>query len=864
MKTLLFLFLLCPLWLFSQHTIKDPDSGVTSKYAYDGQILERYKLDNDGYRHGKYEKWYSTGERRFIENWKHGRPYGKQEYWFKNGQLDMRVYKDDDAGWSKRYGEFIRYYENGNKRFHTIRDRKGNIQGTDTEWSEYGQLIKDHNYKDDRKHGVQKNWTDHYMSVLENYSEGNKDGVFEKWTDYAEEMYEGDFLYSIENWKDDKKHGRFLYYDTLSQNLIYENNYKYGLYDGVQKNYYEGGHTYEILEDDTLVYEDYIYRYLQLKSEENYTNGEKDGVQKNYYQIGNSGEYLKSDGTSFDDYSNIIDKRQLKSEENYTNGEKDGWCKYYNDQNGFLIEEGGYTTGKKNGTWKLYNSEELIKEEEYINGEIVRTRDWKNNQLTKESVKNQNNNGLSIIFAKDDKGFVRINYNGKYLDYLKFQNAEYISAIETSVNTGEDIIMEYNKNVIYYTDEIDRNERNKIIYIYKTDSLNLVLSQHIQKKGEKKIAKIFAKQANQEKIKKGSLSIIQRINFLENMIDSLSILLEDCNQDISRHNILLSHYSMNILPIEEYVENKSLKLDNEKSKDIYDLEYDYPEEFYVSEYTNRPCRGPGGCDLSSVPVSFLINDGAVGPFRLGMTDAELLEIFNSDPFFYNLYERLKQSRNYDEDCFVPCDIRIDTIYDYKYYYEECRKEFYSDPDNRDENPDEACGRSDYKSDFWNRLGVRQDGKAYRFKYEFIKQNNEWIRGYFIFCSNNDTIHTILFDTGQINEENETSDFFISKNGIHNYMSFEDLIELNEEYNKVDIFKVDSSSHYYSFYDNISLSYMYLSPKYFTNKEPEVCRLFINGFKITNREDLQLNPSALIKGSSIIELQESLMMRQKIE
>ena len=43
---------------FSQHKQKDPKTGVITKYSSNGNILEKYKLDSEGYYHGKAEAWY--------------------------------------------------------------------------------------------------------------------------------------------------------------------------------------------------------------------------------------------------------------------------------------------------------------------------------------------------------------------------------------------------------------------------------------------------------------------------------------------------------------------------------------------------------------------------------------------------------------------------------------------------------------------------------------------------------------------------------------------------------------------------------------------------------------------------------------
>ena len=52
MKHLIFLFFLSS-FVFSQHTQKDPNTGVISKYSSNGNILERYTLDSNGKYHGK-------------------------------------------------------------------------------------------------------------------------------------------------------------------------------------------------------------------------------------------------------------------------------------------------------------------------------------------------------------------------------------------------------------------------------------------------------------------------------------------------------------------------------------------------------------------------------------------------------------------------------------------------------------------------------------------------------------------------------------------------------------------------------------------------------------------------------------------
>jgi len=730
MKTLLLILLLVPFLLCSQHTIKDPNSGVISKYASDGQILKRYKLDSDGYNHGKREEWYSTGERYSIKNWKHGREYGKQTYWHKNGQLDMIIYKDDDA-WGSTYGELIRYYENGQKRFYQLRSRKGYKIGADKEWDIWGNPVSHYNYKNGLKHGAQKEWNSRWhkvMTSLENYSEGKKYGLFKKWTDYVEggeDLGDEGSLYLVENWKNDKKHGRFLSYDTISRNQIYERNYKDGQYDGVQKTYYENS---------------------QLESEENYIDGKKYGVRKTYYENG-----------------------QLESEENYINDKKDGVQKTYYE-NSQLESEENHTNGKKDGVQKTYyENSQLESEENYTNGESKTKKLFENGILVKELINTEQ--GWIVLKARDSRGWISVNHGGKYLNYTVFQDEEHLSILDASINIAENIILEYKKNVVYHTYEIERIERNKIDYESKSDSLNLVLNNYTKKK-RKKISKISStktldilhrevnkidsfiqstenpipdelrgKQLKLYKkitehtwgVPKGSLDIIQRIVFLEDMIDSFSIILQDCNQAIFQHNDLLAHYSRNILPVEEYIEKSNLELDNEKLKEIYDLNYEYPEEFYSSKQVYRLFP------LSSIPISFSFSKESVGPFRLGMTDADLLKLLNSDPFFGNLAKKMNNEPHdltaefMTDYCAIPCDFRIRII----------------------------SGEDDLEIiNTYLDGGLSQDEKYYRFKYEVVGQNGEWHRGHFTFYSNNDIIHTILFSG--MTESEQYSTYSVSK------------------------------------------------------------------------------------------------------
>ena len=768
MKHLFILFFL-PSFVFSQHTQKDPNTGIISKYASNGNILERYKLDNNGYYHGKIEKWYKTNrsyenpKKKSVESYKNGRPYGKQMYWYKNGQLESVSFKDDDA-WQETYGEYKSYHENGQQRFYSIRDRKGRLIGPLKRWTDEGTLIKYENYKDGKKHGSQKmwddlgngellehfnyrdgkkhgfqkewEWMDHagetrlsthynyqygkkhgeqkefytgyppYLEKVENYKNGEKHGVFRELNHYGNTLYE-------ENWLDGKKHGKFFSVDVDWGFDYYEENYKYGKKHGICIYYHEPSDN----EDPT---------FQGIKKIENWKDGKLNGLKKewgdNCYDDANSVSYPE------------LPKYNLILEENYKDGKKDGICKYWEQgSHGDVVEhstidhegfEQEWTTG---GDWK---EGDFIEEVRYMNGE------------------------KTIMKHRRYDGWLTRNHGGMHLDYSKFQDKEFISDLDEAILHAQSILLTYQSSIDNLNENLKLNVIQKqtleesIIQIEKEKNnidKNFTEYKNIEI-GFEKINKINDKQ-KKGKINKKQAKILNKIDEfknsqkdLENQIRSKKQELIEINLAFQKDSMKLSYYAPFPNELNLFVrKNQSLK-DLELKKNIYDITYEYPKEYYSDEYVRRLGRNEEAIEMFNLPFNITKNN--IGPFFLGMTIEELQLFLETDNYFNS------NATDDEGSCAFICDSRvsIDTL----------------------END----------SKFGDLI--------FSVKYEAYT-DKEWYRPNFWIYLRDNIVHTILYEDSEEEEADDNLRLVESNNGIYFLQNFNQLLLDNPDINEKDIF-----------------------------------------------------------------------------
>ena len=751
---------------FSQHKQKDPKTGVITKYSSNGNILEKYKLDSEGRYHGKAEAWHETYRtsqtpvKKYIENYKNGYRVGKQKYWFKNGQLKKVKYVNANGS---LYGEFIEYYENGNKRNHVFRDNKGNKSGEERIWSEDGRLLKHFNFKEGYKHGDQKLWEidtnnfEEYMLVehckyengqkhgkqiyfdtyygsiekLENYKNGKKHGKFQDLNQYGNVITE-------ENWYNDKKNGKFFSVCPDFGHLEYTENYKNGKKDGVCVYYHES-------EDD----EDNVFQ--GIKRLESWKNGKLNGKIKEW------GDNCFEDANAvvFPD----LPKFNLILEENYVDGKKDGICRYWSSgSHGDWIEHSTLDHEGFEHTWETRG-------------------DWREGDFQQE-IKYEKGKQIQINKQKDYYGRLIRNYGGMYLNHHFFQDDRFISNINITNSQAAKIKKDYKENIELIKSKLKLNIVKKEMLNDSIGELNFIIKKlKIQLKefkeeevGLEKLSKIEFKNT-EGKINKKQKKILFAISEFEEKINSSNDKVDSKTRTIEQLSLELQEDSMRLSYYEPFIErlflfiNKLNKLkEEEELKPLYDFDHEYSKEYYKNEYVRKKGNNEESIEMFDMP--FNISKKNIGPFYLGMTKIELESFLINDPYFKSCANELvnediedeyNESEEDETSCafFCDCRISIDTL-NYNQF----------------------------------------EDLIFEIKYEAYK-NNDWLRPTFYIHLSNGIVHTIIFDEEDMEKysnelrlvefRNEfyfsqnSNDFILSKNNLkENDVYFKSSTSINDQ------------------------------------------------------------------------------------
>ena len=911
MKHLIFLFFLSS-FVFSQHTQKDPNTGVISKYSSNGNILERYTLDSNGKYHGKREEWYKTRNyyddpvKYCIENWKHGRPYGKQTYWHENGQLDMIVYKDDDAR-AERYGEFVRYYENGQKRFYEIRDRKGRLIGADKEWNEDGFILEHFNYKDGKKHGFQKKWNeDGFILEHFNYKDGKKHGDQKEW-EFEPGMYDEHILIKHFKYENGKKHGEQKYYSSeFAGSLSKIQNYKYGDKHGVfqeidrygninsQESWYEGKkHGKWFLHG---------YEGGSPEYEHNYRYGKKHGVWIEYQEV-----YV--DGYEGDE--GVLEFIGIKEIQTWKDGKLNGITKRWGD-NCFkdenivmypkipaynLILEENYKNGKKEGIEKKWNSGhyEINSDGEaiWVEGQLISEQTYKEGKLFGPYRllwgDDSYEEGIYSNYERKPKkrkynGWYTMNYDGLYLDYQKFQQEDRIEYLDSLISKLENILKyENSKNYLLEKQIINKsiiqdNLSQIDVLSNKKDSLEKFLTYFKNEKtGANKLQKIIDKQNGNKKLNKKEIKILNQIQSLNNNIFSTSVDVQtiknntlDLNKTIKNDSVLINYYNSFLIDnkINNYLQLFNSEKELELSKIIYDTSVVYSKDYY----TNKRVKEFDSDDNYGLNISLLVSKNNIGPFYLGMSEDDIFSFLNSDEYF-SAFNSINLNKHNDfETCVIPCDVDIDTVlYKENLNFEEWLKEKWEYEDaglNEDEYRDifEEEGPFSSSTKKWDRHMVKyEDGdKVIILQYEIAGSKRldkdeddpepNWHDLQINFFLTNDTIHTISLEQRR-GEHDQTyrDNFYSTKNGIFYLKPFDTFT--SEQLESCSFYKfIDQGSDpkFQSIYANnldVSLFLNYdLNVDW--NEKKQTYTLIVDRFKITNRNDFEKKYLEKIKKNEI--------------
>ncbi|SDH29886.1 toxin-antitoxin system YwqK family antitoxin [Winogradskyella thalassocola] len=271
---------------------------------------------------------------------------GKKKLFFENtDQIEIEYYLRD----GKFEGEYKGYYKNGNLKMvgHYKNDRK---IGVWKEYSDQGELSTSYAMLNGNLEGAVKLYDNGLLTNENNFTKDKLQGVGKTY------HYDNDgILYGVEkfNYDDDKLHGRFefVYVDKdKNERILSYKYYKNGIKEGV----------FQDFEGDSLI----------LGS---YENDKLNGSYKIFidYNKRFDGGVIETDTTQL-----TIEARGY-----YLNDVKHGYWKEYGIS-GSLEAEGNYTNDKKSGLWKSYyltfinrrtgelneHSQELYLEENYKNG----------------------------------------------------------------------------------------------------------------------------------------------------------------------------------------------------------------------------------------------------------------------------------------------------------------------------------------------------------------------------------------------------------------------------------------------------------------------------------------------------------------
>ena len=742
-------------FVFAQHTQKDPDTGVISKYSSNGNITERYTVNSNGKYHGKRERWYSTRnsyttpQKYGVENWKNGRQYGKQTYWHENGKLDMIVYKDDDTPIG-RHGEFERYYEDGTPRYYSLRNRKGYLIGADKEWNDEGVLVKHYNYKDGKKHGFQKEWEwdeyegkailiKHYnyaygkkegaqkeydmnnegvLMKLENYKNGEKHGLFQDMSRYGSVQYQ-------ESWYNGKKHGKWFDNGFEELGAEYEKNYKHGKKDGVWIEYLNSPESEERP----------LSEFMGIKKLQTWKDGKLNGLSKEW-------------GDNCDESENAVmypsmPQYNLIVEEYYKDGKKHGISKKWSS--------GSY----EEGVWK---EGDFISESNYIEGEE------------------------NILKERSHDGWMTRNHDGLYLDFLQFQDEDFLEEIDETIVQSQQIISVYQSSI----DTLNSSLKSKIDVInnYKIEIKELeteisntekALSEYKEKEiGLEKLKKIQDKYKNGKANKKQE-KILSKIVEFQNKISNKEAEIADKKSELvevysvqKRDSINLAYYLPFPAAVDSFLKPLVTLKEGELQKSIYDVNEQYSKEFY-SKNEVRKLRWDSEELIGIFPLPFSVTKNNIGPFYLGMTKKDLQSFLITDPYFASCANsaafrfQIKLDEREDSEkasCSFICDCR------FRIDGEEV-EEMIADGVKKIGNDSEKIGDD-----------------VYRIKYETWTEK-DWYRPNFVIYLSDEIVHTISFDLGGLDVKDDEMRLVEAANGMYLSQPLNELLiqqpSLNEEF-----------------------------------------------------------------------------------
>ena len=202
---------------------------------------------------GKYQEFYSNGQKQMEGNFKDGKANGLFAEWYENGQKKSEVsYKD-----GKKDGLSPSWYDSGQKE-REVNFKDGKFDGLSTSWFENGQKETEMSHKDGKFDGLSTSWFENGQKKSEiSFKDGKQDGLMTVWNDSGQKEMEV-------NYKDGKEDGLTTsWYDSGQKKT--EISYKDGKQDGLITGWFENG---------------------QKEMEVNYKDGKKDGLSTIWFENG--------------------------------------------------------------------------------------------------------------------------------------------------------------------------------------------------------------------------------------------------------------------------------------------------------------------------------------------------------------------------------------------------------------------------------------------------------------------------------------------------------------------------------------------------------------------------------------------------
>lgn len=259
---------------------------------------------------GEILKWWPDGKQYSVISVSDGKRHGKYQFYYSNGQPDLAgqyIYGDEAGKW-------IWYYENG-KKYSEGYYLKGERDSTWTYFNEEGKVSSKRMYANGDREGVSQYFSPEGILIMEKLFE-NGDVVA-----YRTLTKDG----KLTDWKTFKGNETVEAY-FANGNKAFEERYKNGLLDGIQRSYYFNG---------------------QLHYEYHFSAGDFEGDFVEYYGNG-----------------------KLKEKGSYKYDELDGVVAYYNPDETLHRTE-TYKGGMKNGSVTFYDKGLKKNEVKFWAGYIV-------------------------------------------------------------------------------------------------------------------------------------------------------------------------------------------------------------------------------------------------------------------------------------------------------------------------------------------------------------------------------------------------------------------------------------------------------------------------------------------------------------